>query len=33
MILAEDIRRGPGNDGVILRDMFERGDIPPCLIG
>ncbi len=29
-ILAEDVRTGPGNDGVILRDMFERGEIPPC---
>ena len=29
-ILAEDVRMGPGNDGVVLREMFERGDIPPC---
>ncbi len=29
-ILAEDVRRGPGNDGVVLREMFERGDIPSC---
>ena len=30
MILAEDVRRGPGNDGVVLREMFERGEIPSC---
>lgn len=29
-ILAEDVRRGLGNDGVILREMFERGEIPSC---
>ena len=29
-ILAGDIRKGPGNDGVILREMFKRGDIPSC---
>ena len=28
--MAEDVRRGPGNDGVVLREMFERGDIPSC---
>ena len=33
VILAEDVREGPGNDGVILREMFEREEIPPCLIG
>ncbi len=27
-ILAGDVRKGQGNDG--LREMFERGDIPPC---
>ena len=27
---AEDIRRGPGNYGVILREMFEKGEIPSC---
>ncbi len=30
MILSEDVRAGPGNDGVVLREMFERGDIPKC---
>ena len=25
-ILAEDVRKGPGNDGVVLREMFERGE-------
>ncbi|WP_457550073.1 transposase [Archaeoglobus sp.] len=30
VILSEDVRMGPGNDGVILREMFERGDIPFC---
>lgn len=29
-ILAGDVRRGPGNDGVVLREMFERGEIPSC---
>ncbi|MCD6492341.1 MAG: transposase [Archaeoglobaceae archaeon] len=29
-ILAEDVRKGPGNDGVILREIVERGDIPSC---
>ncbi|RLI85953.1 MAG: hypothetical protein DRP01_05215 [Archaeoglobales archaeon] len=28
MILAEDVRRGLGNDGIILREMVEEGDIP-----
>jgi len=28
MILAEDIRSGLKNDGVVLREMFERGEIP-----
>ena len=28
--MAGDIRKGPGNDGVILREMFKRGDIPSC---
>ena len=27
--MAEDIRIG-GNDGVVLREMFERCDVPPC---
>ena len=30
VILAGDIRKGPGNDGVVLREMFERGEIPSC---
>ncbi|WP_457549950.1 transposase [Archaeoglobus sp.] len=30
VILSEDVRMGPGNDGVVLREMFERGDIPKC---
>ena len=30
MILAEDVRKGPGNDGVVLRETFEKGEIPPC---
>ena len=30
VILSEDVRVGPGNDGVVLREMFERGDIPLC---
>ena len=30
VILAEDVRRGPGNDGVVLKEMFERGEIPSC---
>jgi len=25
-ILAEDVRRGLGNDGVVLREMVERGE-------
>jgi len=32
MILADDVRRGPGNDGVVLKEIVERGDIPPCFI-
>jgi len=30
VILSGDVRYGPGNDGVILREMFERGDILSC---
>jgi len=30
VILSEDVRIGPGNDGVILRGMVENGDIPSC---
>ena len=30
VILAGDIIRGPRNDGAVLREMVERGDIPPC---
>ena len=30
MILAEDVRMGPGNDGVVLKEMFDKGEIPPC---
>ncbi len=26
--MAEDVKRGPSNDSVVLREMFERGDIP-----
>lgn len=29
-ILSEDVRIGPGNDGVVLREMFDKGEIPPC---
>ena len=29
-ILAGDVRRGSGNDGVILGEIFKRGDIPSC---
>jgi len=32
MILSEDVRVGPGIDGVVLREMFDRGDIPSCEI-
>gem|GEM_PF-3672416 len=29
MILSEDVRIAK-NDGVILREMFDRGDTSPC---
>jgi len=29
-ILAEDVRKRLGNDGVVLREMSERGKIPSC---
>jgi len=29
-ILSEDVRMGPGNDGVVLREMFDKGKIPSC---
>ena len=32
MILAEDVRRGPGNDSVVLREMVERGDVPSRIL-
>jgi len=32
-ILSGDVRMGQGNDCVVLREMFERGDIPRVFIG
>ena len=29
-ILSANVGIGPGNDGLILREMVERGDIPSC---
>ncbi len=29
VILSGDVRMGPCNDSVTLREMFERGKIPP----
>ncbi len=30
VVVDVDVRRGSGNDGVVLREMFEKEDIPPC---
>ena len=29
-IVSSNVSIGPSNDGVILREMVERGDIPSC---